>query len=322
MTQRKGMEVALTTTIAVLVAAGLFSLATRGQAQSPSDPVQAAKIALGLKLSPVPMNMAGKDPNLVGYGSFIVNVVAGCNDCHTSGPAMEYAAGGVPYFGQKPTVVNPKAFMGGGNDFGAFPDPAGNGPHIISRNLTPDASGLPEGGNTYDQFVQIMRTGIDMDHVHPTCTGTQNSTCIPAPFNGDLLQIMPWPIYANMPDSDLQAIYAYLSSIPCLEGGPGEPPNRCGAGPKTTAVASPKNTTVTATGIMLDGTQSISADGKPLTYAWTIPQGWPSVAMSSGNTATPSITFPIKGTYTFLLTVTDSTGKSASDATVLTYAGQ
>ena len=30
-----------------------------------------------------------------------------------------------------------------------------------------------------------------------------------------------------MTDHDLRAIYEYLSAIPCLEGGPGEPANRC-----------------------------------------------------------------------------------------------
>ena len=34
---------------------------------------------------------------------------------------------------------------------------------------------------------------------------------------------MPWPIYANMNDHDLRAIYEYLSAIPCLEGDPGNP---------------------------------------------------------------------------------------------------
>ncbi len=94
-------------------------------------------------------------------------------------------------------------------------------PHIISRNLTPDSTGLPEGGNSLATFIQIMRTGLDTDHVHPTCTGAPNGNCIPAPFDGDLLQIMPWPTFQNMTDDDLTAIYTYLSTIPCLEGRPG-----------------------------------------------------------------------------------------------------
>jgi len=30
-----------------------------------------------------------------------------------------------------------------------------------------------------------------------------------------------------MTDRQLTAIYEYLSAIPCIEGGPGEPANRC-----------------------------------------------------------------------------------------------
>jgi hypothetical protein len=319
----KMKKLIVTGSVAALVVAGLLFHAPRGQAQSPTDPVQQAKIQMGLKISPVKITMGNQDPNLVGYGSYIVNAVASCNDCHTASPQAEYSPGGTPYFNQHPTVVNPATFMGGGNDFGAFPDPTGNFPHIISRNLTPDASGMPEGGNTYAQFVQIIRTGVDMDHMHPTCKGAPDGTCIPAPFDGDLLQIMPWPILQNMSDYDLQAIYAYLSTIPCVEGGPGEPANRCGTStPKTTAVAGPKNITVTASGIQLDGTKSTSADGKPLTYFWTIPQGSPSTAISGGTTATPTVTFQsTRGTYSFLLTVTDSTGKSSTDTANVLYMG-
>jgi hypothetical protein len=88
------------------------------------------------------------------------------------------------------------------------------------------------------------------------------------------------------------------------------------------AVAGPKNTTVTASGIQLDGTKSTSADGKPLVYVWTIPQGSPSAAISGGTTATPTVTFPLtRGTYTFLLTVTDSTGKTSTDTATVNFQG-
>jgi hypothetical protein len=49
-------------------------------------------------------------------------------------------------------------------------------------------------------------------------TGAPDGTCLPPPFDGDLLQIMPWPIYHNMTDRDLRAIYEYLSAIPCITG--------------------------------------------------------------------------------------------------------
>jgi cytochrome c553 len=295
-----------------------------GQAQSPTaDQDMQAKILKGFQIAPVPLNLLGKDPAQVGYGSYLVNAVAGCNDCHSAGAQTQYAAGGVPYFGQHPTKPNPAVYMGGGNDFGAFPaDPF---PHIISRNLTPDSSGLPEGGNTFQQFLQIMRTGVDMDHIHPTCSGPPDGKCLPAPFNGDLLQIMPWPNYQNLSDSDLQAIYTYLSTIPCLEGGPNEPKNRCTASPnaaRTMASASPKNATVTSRSIMLDGTASTSADGKALTYVWSIPQGSPSAGILQGTTATPTIQFGSgRGVYTFMLTVTDSAGISSSDMAMVNFQG-
>ena len=181
---------------------------------------------------------------------------------------------------------------------------------------------MPEGGNTFAQFVQIMRTGIDMDHMHPTCTGAPNGTCIPAPFNGDLLQVMPWPTFQNMTDNDLLAIYTYISTIPCLEGGPGEPANRCVSAAKTSAVALPKNASVVTRQLQLDGTQSKSFDGKPLSYQWTIPQGNPQAGISGSATATPTVQFGMgRGTYTFLLTVTDSAGTTASDFVMVNFAG-
>ena len=86
-----------------------------------TDPETITKILKGFQISPVPINMQGKDPNLVGYGSYLVNAAGSCNDCHSAGAATEYAAPGIPYFGQQPTKVNPAVYMGGGNDFGAFP---------------------------------------------------------------------------------------------------------------------------------------------------------------------------------------------------------
>ena len=37
---------------------------------------------------------------------------------------------------------------------------------IVSRNLTPDKAGLPEGGHTFSEFLQIIPTGVDMDRLH------------------------------------------------------------------------------------------------------------------------------------------------------------
>jgi hypothetical protein len=296
---------------------------SEGQAQQTVDPELQAKILKGLAISPVPLNMAGKDPALVGYGSYLVNSAGDCNGCHSAGPTTEFAVGGVPYFGQHPPVVNPATYLSGGYDFGAYPDPSGPFPHIVSRNLTPNASGLPVGGDTLDQFLQIIRTGVDPDYVHPTCSGPPTGKCLPAPFDGTFLQIMPWPNFRNMTDHDLQAIYAFLSAIPCVEGGPGEPANRCGTvTSKTMAVAVPKNATVVTRQFQLDGTQSVAFDKGSLSYQWTIPQGSLQAAISGASTATPTVQFGIaRGTYMFQLTVTDSSGKSSTDTTSVNFVG-
>ena len=75
--------------------------------------------------------------------------------------------------------------MAGGIFFGAV------GP---TPNLTPDDSGLPNG-LTQQQFFDIMRKGVDPD-------GNPIST------------VMPWPLYRNMTDRDLRAIYEFLWAIP------------------------------------------------------------------------------------------------------------
>jgi hypothetical protein len=207
-------------------AVGAFALIiTLAISKSPSR-VQASnehhddesRIAQGFAIAPVPLNLAGKNRALVGLGSYIVNGVADCNGCHSAGPQTEYLPGGNPYMSQSERI-NTATYLAGGRDFGPFPA-AGPFPHIISRNLTPDKTGMAEGGHTLEEFVQIMRTGVDMDNLHPTCAGAPNGNCIPAPFNGSLLQIMPWPVHRNMTDRDLKAIYEYLSSIPCNPGPP------------------------------------------------------------------------------------------------------
>jgi len=182
-----------------------------------------SKIQRGLAIAPVPLNMQGKHRALLGLGSYLVNAVVECNGCHSAGPMTQYVPGGNPYFGQ-PTIVNPATYLGDGRNFGPL---VPGTPDIVSRNLTPAKTGLPIGGDTFDEFVEIMRTGIDFDGVHPTCSATVTVNCLPPPFDGALLQIMPWPAHQYMSDFDLRAIYEYLSAIPCVEGGPGEPPNRC-----------------------------------------------------------------------------------------------
>src|SRR5580693_2758064 len=146
--------------------ASVLFLASSAFGQTNFDPV---KVKQGMAIAPVQLNMTGKDPNLVGYGSYLVNAVGDCNSCHSDGTATQFAKGGNPYFGQHP-MVNKATYLGGGRDFGQFPTTAPNLPHIISRNLTPDYTGLPVGGDSLATFMLIIKTGVDMDKVHPTCT--------------------------------------------------------------------------------------------------------------------------------------------------------
>jgi hypothetical protein len=112
--------------------------------------------------------------------------------------------------------VNPATYLGGGRDFGPFGS-QGELLHLYSRNLTPDKTGRPAGGHTFEEFLTILRTGKDYDQLHPNCTGSPNGDCLLPPFNGSLLQVMPWPVHQNMTDHDIRAIYEYLSAIPCID---------------------------------------------------------------------------------------------------------
>lgn len=215
-TDKSRMGRCLTSTITTLVLlAGSCVTSVALAADSDEDDARATR---GLEIAPVPLNLVGKSRELVGLGSYLVNAVGGCNDCHSAGPQVTYAPGGNPYFkGNQPTVVNQSTYLGGGRNFGSL---IPGTPEIVSRNLTPDRTGRPAGGLTFAQFRHTLRTGEDLDHLHPNCSSTVTTNCFPAsqPFNGDLLQVMPWPLYQTLRDRDLRAIYEYLRAVPCIQG--------------------------------------------------------------------------------------------------------
>lgn len=304
------------------------------QAQPTDD---TPRIAQGLAIAPVPLKLTGLDKNLVGLGSYLVNAVGDCNGCHSAGPPTEWAKNSNPYFGQF-AAANPATYLGGGRDFGPFPsaDPPGAFPHIVSRNLTPNKTGLPAGGMTLQDFQTVLRTGRDFDHLHPTCLGAPDGKCIPGPFRGDLLQIMRCPAFQNISDHDIAAMYEYLKAIPCIAGPtdttsilhndcpPATPPPTASI---TIVVATlggatdPNNTfTTTATLFTLDASQSKSTNGGTLTYSWAVAPSFPNVTIMGANTATPTfqLTF-IRQAYQFTLTVTDSTGLTATTTVTIQY---
>jgi hypothetical protein len=109
----------------------------------------------------------GKDIQLVGLGSYFVNAIGGCSDCHSfpkflpqGDTAGSNPAAGDPYQGTPSTqsvngqlVANfsTSNYLAGGQCFGPF----------MARNLTPDAHSLPQG-LTEEEFVKVMRAGEDI----------------------------------------------------------------------------------------------------------------------------------------------------------------
>lgn len=81
-------------TIAVLSALAAFP-ATGTAAGGASDKPE-SRVQRELEIAPVHLDLAGKNRALVGQGSYLVNAVAACNDCH-AGPSGEFAAGGDPF---------------------------------------------------------------------------------------------------------------------------------------------------------------------------------------------------------------------------------
>ncbi len=135
-------------------------------------------------------------------GEYLVTT-SGCNDCHTpwkmgpNGPENDRTRllSGHP---QDLAITEPPAPAAGPwpvSTTGTFT--AWSGPWGVSFaiNLTPDPeTGL--GKWTAQNFVEAMRTGRHMGRGRP------------------ILPPMPWPNVAKMTDADLQAMFAYLRSIP------------------------------------------------------------------------------------------------------------
>jgi hypothetical protein len=162
---------------------------SNGKNADPGDNSDESKIKQGFAISPVPLNLEGRNRALVGLGSYIVNAQGGCNDCHTW---PNFAPGGDPYQGQ-PEMIDAAHYLAGGRPFGPF----------RSRNLTPDPTSPLTEEQKYQEFLDIMHTGWDPDQQHPQIS--------------PLLQVMPWPVYGNMTDRDLRAIFEYLQAIPHAE---------------------------------------------------------------------------------------------------------
>lgn len=147
----------------------------------------------GLEISPVSLDLEGLDAELVGIGSYVVNAI-GCNACHTY---PQFAPGGDPYLGE-PKQINPVNYLAGGRPFGPF----------VSRNITPSGPDNLPAGLSFEEFRDAFTLGVDH-----RCAPEDPPPC-------PLLQIMPWPVFGQMSDHDVRAIYEFLSAIPHAEPAP------------------------------------------------------------------------------------------------------
>ncbi len=157
------------------------------------DRPNADQVRKGFRIVPpgLHLDLARKDRDLVGLGSYVVNT-SGCIDCHSH---PSYAPGGDPFKGE-PELVNVAQYLSGGRLFGPLKSP----------NLTPDHAGRP-AGLTLRQFLTTLRTGHN-----------------PKDPPGEILQVMPWPVYGKKTEQDLTAAYEYLRAIPSLPDNPNPGP--------------------------------------------------------------------------------------------------
>ena len=137
-------------------------------------------------------------------GKYLVTI-AGCNDCHTPWkmgdkgpePDMSRMLSGHPESVALPPA--PRLPEGPWVMTAAATNTAWSGPWGTSftANLTPDPeTGL--GKWTQRNFTETIRTGRHMGRGRA------------------ILPPMPWPMYRNFTDADLEAIFGYLQTIPAI----------------------------------------------------------------------------------------------------------
>ena len=176
-----------------LAAVAALSVVSAASVRADDDESE-SQIRRGYQIVPqgVQLNLAGKNRALVGLGSYIVNT-SGCNDCHTH---PEYLPNSSPFVPGQIEMINFPQYLTGGRQFGPF----------TSANLTPDSTGKP-AGLTLSDFITTLRTGHN-----------------PNDPPGQILQVMPWPVYGKKTDHELKAIYEYLRALPSLPDNPAPGP--------------------------------------------------------------------------------------------------
>lgn len=148
--------------------------------------------------------LAAPDAAKVARGQYLVSTSA-CHDCHTPWkmgpkgpePDLSRALSGHPEATKLPPP--PRLPEGPWLVVWSATNTAIAGPWGVSftANLTPDVeTGI--GGWDAKTFVETIRNGRHMGRGRA------------------LLPPMPWPVYRQMTDADLESIFAYLQTIPAI----------------------------------------------------------------------------------------------------------
>lgn len=170
----------------------------------------AAALLLAAPLGAAETDNATPDADKIARGKYLVTI-GGCHDCHTPlmmgpegpQPDMSRALSGHPenlVMPPAPKLEMPWAFSG------AATNTAWAGPWGVSftANLTPDPdTGL--GKWTLRNFKDTIRTGRHLGRGRP------------------ILPPMPIPYLKHLTDEDLEAVFAYLQSIPAVRNRVPEP---------------------------------------------------------------------------------------------------
>jgi Cytochrome c len=155
---------------------------------------------------PLPFPEVMTPEMMVERGKYIVNTAA-CDDCHTpkimtaNGPEFDMTRRLSGHRSELQVAeITDKTLI---KDFGLFNHEltAWVGPWgtSFSANLTPDDTGT--GNWTVDQFKTAIKKG--------KYKGMEGSRT--------LLPPMPWQVYKNFTDQDLECIFAYLQSLPPIK---------------------------------------------------------------------------------------------------------
>ncbi len=146
----------------------------------------------------------------VALGKYIVTVSV-CNDCHTPwkvGPS-----------GPEPDMS--RMLSGHPQDFAVPPAPKAEGPWIASISATNTAWAGPWGVSFTANLTPDRETGLDKwtlrNFVETIRTGRHMGR------GREILPPMPFPMYKNFTDADLEAIFVYLQSIPAISNRVPEP---------------------------------------------------------------------------------------------------